>query len=393
MTDKFLNHNLFKSINPQIKIQHMKKVYFLMTLAIALTGCKSQYAELGDGLFADIQTTKGDIIVKLEYEKTPVTVANFVTLAEGTRPFVSDSLKGKPYYDGIIFHRVMKDFMIQTGDPMGKGLGGPGYKFKDEFNDSLKHDKPGILSMANPGPPDTNGSQFFITQKETPWLNGRHTVFGHVIEGLEVVDSIANVKISQDPTTKDKPETDIKMEKVAIVRNGKAAKNFDALQIMSDYFKEEEARIAAFEKMKADFVATIAEQKETAETLPSGLKVLKLEEGNGEKPKVGQKVNVYYAGYLEDGALFDSNYEAVAKKYDMFDDRRKQGGGYQPIPMEYSPDAQLIAGFKEGLQQMKIGDKIRLFIPSHLGYGPQGTGPIPPNADLVFDLEITGIAE
>src|SRR5680860_1599954 len=97
----------------------------------------------------------------------------------------------------------------------------------------LKHDKPGILSMANPGPPDTNGSQFFITQKETPWLNGRHTVFGHVVEGLEVVDSIANVKISQDPNTKDKPETDIKMEKVAIVRNGKAAKNFDAVQVLS----------------------------------------------------------------------------------------------------------------------------------------------------------------
>lgn len=392
MTGKFLNHNLFKSINPQIKIQHMKKVYFLMTLAIALTGCKSQYAELGDGLFADIQTSSGDIIVKLEYEKTPVTVANFITLAEGTSPFVSDSLKGKPYYDGIIFHRVMKDFMIQTGDPTGTGRGNPGYKFMDEFNDSLKHDKKGILSMANSGP-TTNGSQFFITHKPTPFLDGRHTVFGHVVEGIDVVDSIANVETSQEQMSKDKPLVDIKMDKVSIVRNGKAAKNFDAVQVFSDYFKEEEARIAAFEKMKADFVAAIAEQKERAETLPSGLKVLKLEEGNGEKPKVGQKVNVYYAGYLEDGALFDSNYEEVAKKYDMFDDRRKQGGGYQPIPMEYSPDAQLIAGFKEGLQQMKIGDKIRLFIPSHLGYGPQGTGPIPPNADLVFDLEITGIAE
>ncbi|WP_373517212.1 peptidylprolyl isomerase [Pricia sp.] len=370
----------------------MKKVYFLMTLAIALTGCKSQYAELGDGLFADIQTSKGDIIVKLEYEKTPVTVANFITLAEGTSPFVSDSLKGKPYYDGIIFHRVMKDFMIQTGDPTGTGRGNPGYKFMDEFNDSLKHDKKGILSMANSGP-TTNGSQFFITHKPTPFLDGRHTVFGHVVEGIDVVDSIANVETSQEQMSKDKPLVDIKMDKVSIVRNGKAAKNFDAVQVFSDYFKEEEARIAAFEKMKADFVAAIAEQKERAETLPSGLKVLKLEEGNGEKPKVGQKVNVYYAGYLEDGALFDSNNEEVAKKYDMFDDRRKQGGGYQPIPMEYSPDAQLIAGFKEGLQQMKIGDKIRLFIPSHLGYGPQGTGPIPPNADLVFDLEITGIAE
>ena len=370
----------------------MKKVYFLVFLAIALTGCKSQYSELGDGLFADIQTTSGDIIVQLEYEKTPVTVANFISLAEGTSPFVSDSLKGKKYYEGIVFHRVIKDFMIQTGDPTGTGRGNPGYKFKDEFNDSLKHDKKGILSMANSGPV-TNGSQFFITHKPTPFLDGRHTVFGQVVEGLDVVDSIAGVETSQEAVTKDRPLSDVKMDKVEIVRNGKAAKNFDAVQVMSDYFKEEEERIAAFEKMKSDFVAEITEQKSEAEELASGLKVLKLKEAEGEQPAIGQKVNVYYAGYLEDGSLFDSNYEEVAKNYDMFDDRRKQGGGYQPIPMDYSPDAQLIAGFKEGLQQMGVGDKVRLFIPSHLGYGPQGTGPIPPNADLVFDLEITSIAE
>lgn len=262
----------------------------------------------------------------------------------------------------------------------------------DEFNDSLKHDKKGILSMANSGPV-TNGSQFFITHKATPFLDGRHTVFGHVVEGIDVVDSIAGMETSKEQMTKDKPLVDVKMNKVSIVRNGKAAKNFDAVQVFSDYFKQEEERIAAFEKMKSDFVTTMAKQKEEAEELPSGLKVLKLEEGEGEKPTTGQKVNVYYAGYLEDGTLFDSNYEEVAKKYNKFDDRRKQGGGYEPIPMDYSPDAQLIPGFKEGLQQMKIGDKVRLFIPSHLGYGPQGGGPIPPNADLVFDLEIMGIAE
>ena len=183
-----------------------------MIVAIALTGCKSQYSELGDGIFADIQTTQGDIIVQLEYEKTPFTVANFITLAEGTSPFVSDSLKGKPYYDGIIFHRVIKDFMIQTtGDPTGTGRGNPGYKFMDEFNDSLKHDKKGILSMANSGPV-TNGSQFFITHKETPFLDGRHTVFGHVVEGIDVVDSIASVETSQEQMTKDKPLVDVKNE-------------------------------------------------------------------------------------------------------------------------------------------------------------------------------------
>lgn len=371
----------------------MKKSYFIvLTLGILLASCKSQYAELGDGLFADIQTTEGDIIVRLEYEKTPVTVANFVSLAEGENPFVADSLKGKKYYDGIIFHRVIKDFMIQGGDPTGTGRGNPGYKFMDEFNDSLVHDKKGIISMANSGP-TTNGSQFFITHKETPFLNGRHTVFGEVVEGLDVVDSIANVKTSQDPMTKDKPVVDVVMNKVEIVRNGKEAKNFDAVQVMSDYFAEEEAKIAAFEKIKSDFAASVQKQKEEAKELPSGLKMLSLKKGEGEKPTVGEQVLVHYAGYLEDGTLFDSNYEDVAAKYNKFDERRKQGGGYEPMAMDYSPDASIIAGFKEGLLNMQVGDKVRIFVPSHLGYGPQGAGPIPPNSDLVFDLEITGVAE
>ena len=371
----------------------MKKGYLIiLSLGLLLAGCKSQYAELGDGLFADIQTTEGDIIVKLEYEKTPVTVANFVSLAEGKSPFVADSIKGKRYYDGIIFHRIIKDFMIQGGDPTGTGRGNPGYKFKDEINDSLVHDKKGILSMANSGPA-TNGSQFFITHKATPFLNGRHAVFGEVVEGMDVVDSIANVETSQEPMKKDRPVVDVVMNKVEIVRNGKEAKKFDAVQVMSDYFAEEEAKIAAFEKMKSDFVASLESDKQEAEELPSGLKIKTIKEGEGAKPRVGQKVLVHYAGYLEDGSLFDSNYEEVKKRYNKFDERAKAAGMYNPMPMDYSPDAGIIAGFKEGLLNMKVGDKKRIFIPSHLGYGPQGSGPIPPSADLVFDLEITGIAE
>ncbi|MCL6272841.1 peptidylprolyl isomerase [Muricauda sp. 2012CJ35-5] len=367
----------------------MKRSLILITaFTLTLLGCKSShYTDLGDGLFADIQTNKGDIILKLEYQKTPVTVANFVSLAEGNSPFVADSLKNKKFYDGLIFHRVMKDFMIQGGDPQGTGRGNPGYKFKDEFHDSLAHSKKGILSMANSGP-KTNGSQFFITHKETPWLNGRHTVFGEVVKGLEVVDSIANVEVSAPANN---PVEEVVMNKVEIVRNGKEAKNFDAVQIMTDYFAEEEAAVAAFNKMITDFAAELTQQKEEAEELPSGLKILSLKKGEGEKPKVGQTVMVMYAGWLADGTLFDSNYEEVATKYNKFDLRRKQGGGYFPTPMEYSPEARLIPGFKEGLQTMSVGDKIRVFIPPHLGYGPQGGGPIPPNADLVFDLEITGI--
>ncbi len=379
----------------------IKKVYLLAVIAIIMASCKtSQRADLGDGLFADIKTSMGDIVVKLEHGKTPVTVANFVSLAEGNSPFVSEQYKGKKYYDGLTFHRVMKNFMIQGGDPLASGTGGPGYKFMDEFNDSLIHDDKGILSMANPGP-NSNGSQFFITHAPTPWLDNRHSVFGNVVEGLDVVDSIANVKVAAGSN---KPVEPVTMNTIEIIRNGKEARKFDAVKVMSDYFDGEEERLAAIEKekqekqaeiikVKEDFVSTTEKQKENAKTFSSGLKLVQLEEGDGEKPKVGQKVLVMYSGYLPDGTLFESNYEEVARKYDMFDERRQQGGGYFPAPMDYSPDSGLIAGFKEGMLTMKVGDKVRLFIPSHLAWGPQGSGPIPPNSDVVFDIEITGIQE
>lgn len=367
----------------------MKKNTFLLLLTFTalLFSCKpGKYADLGDGLFADIQTSKGDMVIKLEYRKTPLTVANFVSLAEGTNPFVSEQFKERKYYNGITFHRVIKDFMIQGGDPTGTGSGNPGYRFKDEFSDSLKHDKAGILSMANSGP-TTNGSQFFITHTATPFLDGKHTVFGEVVEGLDVVDTIANVKTA----TADKPVQDVVMNEVNIIRNGKEAKDFDAVQVMKDYFAEEEARVAALEKVKADMAREFANQVVEAEEMASGLKYLVLKAGEGEKPKTGQTVLVNYAGYLMDGTLFDSNYADVATAHGMYDPRREQGGGYEPVPMEYSAESRLIAGFKEGLLNMKVGDKWRLFIPSHLGYGPQGSGPIPPDSDLVFDLEIIGM--
>lgn len=383
------------------KILFMKKTcLFILTITLALAGCKSsQYNDLGDGLFADIKTNKGDIIVRLEHKKTPVTVANFVSLAEGENPFVDEEYKDKPYYDGIIFHRIMKDFMIQGGDPTGTGSGSPGYKFMDEINDSLVHDKKGILSMANSGPA-TNGSQFFITHKETSWLNGKHTVFGEVVEGLNIVDSIANVEIG----AKSKPTVDVVMNTIQIIRNGKDAKKFDAVEVMTEYFSKEGERLATLEKEKAEkeaavlkvkeaFATMISGEQQKAKELPSGLKILSLNESTGEKPKIGQNVLVMYAGYLEDGSLFDSNYKEIAAKYNKYDLKREQGRGYEPVPMAYSPEAQIIPGFKEALLTMKVGDKIRVFIPPHLGYGEQGGGPIPPNANLVFDLEITSIAQ
>ena len=369
----------------------MKKLSVLLMLTVLAAGsCKTnQYADLGDGLFADIKTTKGDVVLKLEYQKTPITVANFVSLAEGNSPFVSEEYKEKKYYDGLVFHRVMKDFMIQGGDPLASGRGGPGYKFKDEFVEGLKHSKKGILSMANPGP-NSNGSQFFITHKETPWLDGRHSVFGEVVKGIEVVDSIANVAVNEA----DKPLTDVVINEVVIARNGTEAKEFDAIKIMSDYFAEEEARVAAMKEMQQSFAAELMQQVDTIEALPSGLKVIQLQPATAEKPKVGQRVLVNYAGWLMDGTLFDTSQAQIAEQFGKFEElNRLHRGDFSPSTMEFSPDSRLIPGFKEALLNLTVGEKVRVFIPSHLGYGPQGTGPIPPNSDIVFDLELIGIAE
>ncbi len=363
-------------------------------LIIALGSCqKSNYKNLEDGLYADIQTDKGNMLVQLFYNQTPVTVANFVSLANGTNELVTDSLKGKPYYDGITFHRVIKDFMIQGGDPLGTGAGNPGYKFEDEFVDSLQMDKKGVLAMANSGP-NTNGSQFFITHKETAWLNGKHTVFGEVIKGLNVIDTIAAVKVN----ARKKPETPVVIKHIEIIPVGKEAKNFDAAAVFKKFMDEKELRekeaAEKLEKAKAAVLAEAATQKEKAVTTDSGLQIYTIEKGTGETPAQGSKVLVNYAGYLAaDGSLFDSNIKEVAETFGVYDHRREQMKGYEPIPMDYSTNAGLIPGFKEALLSMNVGDKVRVFIPSFLGYGERGAGRgvIPPNADLIFDLEIEGV--
>ena len=376
----------------------------VLTLFIGVTSCQEEkYPDLGDGVFAEIVTNKGTMIAKLNYKKTPVTVANFVALAEGTHPMVDSTFKGKPYFNGIIFHRVMDKFMIQGGDPTGTGTGGPGYKFGDEFDESLKHDKPGILSMANSGPA-TNGSQFFITEGPTAHLDNRHTVFGELVLGLDVQDSISNVAV--EPRS-NKPLDSIVMEEVNIFRQGYDARNFDAVKTWETELplleekrkaKEEEARKAKEEQIRVaqeksekaakNILPTFEDYKSKATTSDSGLMTYVLKEGDGEKPATGSTVMVFHESYLNDGTLLGANNKELEEKFGTYHEMKEQRGMYNPAPMKIGPDVQMIPGLKEGVANMKIGDKKFFYIPSHLAFGESGRGNIKPNSDIIFIIEM-----
>ena len=357
-----------------IQAQSTKKTTAKSKAVSTKTVAKSAAApNPNDGIFATISTTKGDIVVSLEYVKAPVTVANFISLAEGKNPNVKvEKIKGKPFYDGLKFHRVINDFMIQGGDPDGNGSGGPGYSFKDEFREELKFDKGGILAMANSGPA-TNGSQFFITHKETPWLNGKHTIFGHVVSGMDNVN-----KIVQD---------DI-MTKITITRKGAAAKKFDAVKVLADDVKKEEAKKLESQKVVKDKAAYFAATKAKATTTASGLKFVITQKGTGVKGAEGSNIYFHYAGYFEDGNLFDSSIPGVAKAYGKYDANRDAQGGYKAFPFTVGKKDGMIPGFIEALDMMTDGEKAIFFLPSNLAYGEKGAGGvIPPNATLIFEIE------
>lgn len=366
----------------------------------AATASKAASQTQGDGIYAEFETAKGKIVVRLEYQKTPITVANFVSLAEGKNTFINDEkLKGKPFYDGLKFHRVIKDFMIQGGDPAGNGSGGCGYSFKDEIVPEFKFDKAGILAMANSGPA-TNSSQFFITHKDTPWLTGKHTIFGYVVSGQDVVNAIA-----QDDV----------MNKVTIVRKGAEAKKFDAVKVFTYYYgnkAEDDKKQAAIQAearakqaaeaaeakriydekyapVKADKVKYLEGIKATATKSDTGLAYKIIKQGTGKKPADGSTFYIHYAGYLEDGSLFDSSVEEVAKAYGKYDAGRASQNGYNPFPFQAGKKDGLIPGFLEGINNLSFGDKAVIFIPSKLGYGERGAGGvIPPNANIIFEVEI-----
>lgn len=307
-----------------------------------------------NGIYAKIKTSKGEILIKLTHDKTPGTVANFVALAEGKQKNSSKSI-GEPYYDGLNFHRVIPDFMIQGGCPLGTGTGNPGYQFDDEFVSDLKHDKPGVLSMANAGP-GTNGSQFFITHVPTPWLDGKHTVFGHVVEGQDVVDSTAQGD---------------KIETVSIIRVGSEAENWDAVKVFETFNAEKQKRI---EEARRKAEEALAEETVGFEKTASGLFYKITHKGNGKKAEAGKKVAVHYTGMLLDKTVFDSSY------------RRNQ-------PLSFTVGVgQVIEGWDEGILLLEEGDKARLVIPSDLAYGSRGAGGvIPPNAPLIFDVELVKV--
>lgn len=369
-----------------------KSFFLLLTLAFSLISCNEEYPELEDGMYAEFNTSMGPIVAELYFEETPMTVASFVSLAEGTSKMVDSTYEGKKYYEGLIFHRVIDGFMIQGGDPTGTGSGGPGYKYPDEFVDSLSHDSKGVLSMANAGP-GTNGSQFFITLAPVQQLDGKHTVFGKIVKGQDVVDSIGKTETGQ----RDRPVKDVVMNEVNIIRKGSAAKNFDAPKVFESELAAIEAEKEAEAKKMEEMAQKKAEEFEAleaeADSLDSGLKIYFENKGEGEKPNNGQKVMVNYSGYFADGTIFDTNRPELAKEFGIFDHRRETAGGYQPMAMVYGPDAPMIPGFKEGIQQMSIGDEAVLWIPSHLGYGERGAGGvIPPNTDLIFKIELVEMA-
>jgi cyclophilin family peptidyl-prolyl cis-trans isomerase len=368
-----------------------KRIFLLMLAVIGFASCKNEHSNLPDGLYADIETNKGNITVALEFEKTPITVANFVSLAEGKNAYVNDGYKGKPFYEGLKFHRVIKDFMIQGGDPLGNGSGDAGYRFRDEIVPDFRFDKGGVLAMANSGPgTGTNGSQFFITHVATPWLDGKHTIFGHVVgDGMDVVNLI---------------EQDDEMVSIKIIRKGEAAKKFDAAKIFADFFVQEAENQkkqtaidaenqkiyeAKYKAVKDKKIVELKALRQTSKKTKTGMQYVILKKGNGKKPQNGAMLKLNYSGWLESGHLVDSNVESVAQEFGKYDAQAVAYGKYRPIEFPLGRKDGMIPGFIEGIEMLNYGDKGLFFIPANLAFGPQGASPeVPPNANMIFEIEL-----
>ncbi len=331
-------------------------IALLTTILVAGNGqAQNSEKQLAPGIYANMKTTEGDILIWLDYEKVPMTAANFIGLCEGKIEL--DSFKvTKPYYDGVVFHRVLPNFVIQAGQAAGTNAPGPGYKFPDEFDSTLMHTGAGILSMANAGP-GTNGSQFFVTKAATPHLNFKHSVFGHVIHGQAVVDSIK--------------QTDDSIITIEIIRVGEKALKFEAAKVFKTMVLEKrQAAIDAVKKRNEVFKKEMSEKYPNATQLASGLMYEVITKGNGAYPKTGQKVEVHYLGTLLDGTKFDASYDRNT-----------------PFSVNIGY-GKVIKGWDEGIPLCDVGGKIRLIIPYWLAYGEAGQRTIPAKATLIFEVEM-----
>lgn len=321
--------------------------------ACASKGNSMESIKNKDGLFAVMETSKGTIVLELYYKDAPLTVCNFVGLAEGSL----DAAAGKKFYDGLKFHRVIKDFMIQGGDPRGNGTGGPGYKFADE-EVPYKFDEPGYLAMANAGA-NTNGSQFFITHVPTEWLNGKHTIFGHVVDSdsQKVVNEVAQGDL---------------IKSVIIIRNGEDANNFKCEQSDWDNFSKQatEKAVAAKKAKFKETIELIEKKFPGCEQTVDGIYFKITKEGKGNKAGKGVKVSTDYKGYFLDGTVFDQS----------------KGRG----PLDFTTAiGQMIPGFDIMVQDMKVGESRTCILPPDMAYGERGIpGAIPENSYLVFDITL-----
>jgi peptidylprolyl isomerase len=354
----------------------------IKTLAFAIVvmliySCSEPHSNLEDGLYAEFKTNKGDFIAELHFEDIPMTVGNFVALAEGVHPRTEKRYSDKPLYDSLIFHRVIKDFIIQAGDPRGTGRGGPGFKFPDETDGNYTHDDKGVLSMANSDIQDTkdpfgntgqtNGSQFFITLRPTPHLDGLHTVFGKVVYNQGIVDAIGEVETAAN----DRPIDKVYIEKVNIIRKGDKAESFDAVAAFENGMTAFENKL---EREAEEREILLNELSEGYEVTESGLRYkINKTVSKGISPKPNDIVKVHYDGYLTNDTKFDSSYDRG-----------------EPIEFELGVK-QVIPGWDEGLQLLKQGEKARFIIPPHLSYNERAAGPIPPYSILIFDVELVEV--
>jgi peptidylprolyl isomerase len=348
----------------------------LAVLAVATSAGAGSHADVTapPGLYAVFETSLGDIVCRLEHERTPVTVGNFVGLAEGawdTRDPRTGASMRRRFYDGSSFHRVVPGFVVQGGDPTGDGRGDPGYTFANEFVTALRHDRAGVLSMADAGS-DRNGSQFFITLSPAPFLDDRQTVFGHVVDGMDVVERVARQPLGVDA----RPLTPVVIEHVRIVRSGETARAFDAAAAFERRDSLRQSRDAQRAERQAAFQARVTQERARAVRSSSGLLFVVLQPGRGVPPRPGDTISAHLTGWLaSDGTRFWSTHD--------------QGLPFRVVVGQ----KRVIPAWEETYLAMRPGEKRFLIVPPELGWGEAGNpgAGVPAGASLVFEIELLAV--